>query len=311
MNLRSSTVTIVLLLLCSTCLGQAQRGSSQPLESGEYFITQSWSQETNFKRPYFVRVPKGRAPNEKLPVFIFLHGNGGRAEGAMNGSMRRLSNIAQRYIMVFPDGYERSWNIVSERSKADDKAFMEEIVKQLATYPNVQTDNFSIMGNSNGAALVNQLAIESKLPNIKNYISAVSPLNGFQYDGKNFKIRGKNNEYKKIAEPMPGKRLLNISGTEDPLVPYSGGPSRAIPAKGGKLPFVAAENSTYLWAKQMGYKGKQLSSPTHRIGPLEVFSYLNGAVVHVKVNRQGHGAGGAVRPETLLDFLDGRELFNR
>jgi hypothetical protein len=32
------------------------------------------------------------------------------------------------------------------------------------------------MGSSNGAALVNQIAIETKLIGIKNYISVVSPL---------------------------------------------------------------------------------------------------------------------------------------
>ena len=81
--------------------------------------------------------------------------------------------------MVFPDGYLKSWNIVSERSKADDRSFIETIVTKLCAYDNVQKDNFTIMGNSNGAALVNQLAIECRLPNIRNYVTGVSPLNVF------------------------------------------------------------------------------------------------------------------------------------
>ena len=159
------------------------------------------------------------------------------------------------------------------------------------------------MGISNGAALVNQIAIETKLPNIKNYISAVSPLNGFQHDGKNFKSRGEENNYEVIAKPLSGVRLLNISGTDDPLVPYGGGPSRAIPAKGGKLPFVDAEESIFLWAKKMGYEGKKLGEASKVDGKIEVFSYLDGDVVHFKVNAHGHNATQALREELLLKFL--------
>ena len=49
-------------------------GSAKQLKSGEYFITQSWSQETDYKRPYFVNVPAGE-DKKALPVFIFLHGD--------------------------------------------------------------------------------------------------------------------------------------------------------------------------------------------------------------------------------------------
>lgn len=279
------------------------------LQSGEYFVTQSWSQEQNFKRPYYVNVPTASktkdADQSQLPVLIFLHGNGGNAKEAMRGALRNRSRIASRYIMVFAQGYQESWNIVSERSKADDLAFIESIVKKLATYRNVSADNFSIMGSSNGAALVNQIAIESKLPNIRNYISGVSPLNQWQYDGKQFKAKGDDNNYRVATVPMSGKRLLNISGTEDRLVPYRGGLSRAIPAKDGKLAFVAAEKSTFLWAKVMGHGGEQLVQPTSTDDNIQIFSYLDGDVVHCKVNNQGHGATHEIPEQTLLDFLDG------
>ncbi|MDG2124709.1 MAG: hypothetical protein P8J87_13475, partial [Verrucomicrobiales bacterium] len=85
----------------------------------EFSITQSWSQEKRFERPYYVNTP-GYAGGETLPVLIFLHGNGGNAKGARKGFMRRYPTLAREFITVFPDGYRESWNIVSERSKADD-----------------------------------------------------------------------------------------------------------------------------------------------------------------------------------------------
>jgi polyhydroxybutyrate depolymerase len=277
--------------------------AEEQLTSGEYFVTQSWSQEKDFERAYYVSVPK-RRDQQKLPVFIFLHGNGGNAKGAMNGFLRRHQTMAARYVMVFPGGYARSWNIVSERSKADDRGFIEEIVRKLAAFDNVQPDNFTIMGASNGAALVNQLAIECRLSNIRNYVSSVSPLNIYQHDGQHFKAKGDDNNYQAVVTPMTGKRLMNISGTDDKLVPYRGGPSRVIPAKSGKLAFVNAEESIFRWARQMGYDGDKLSAPTTIDGKLEIFSYLDGDVVHYKVNDEGHGATGQISESILLDFLE-------
>ena len=278
-------------------------GQAGTLESGQYSIRQSWSQETDYPRPYFVNVPEGEA-GQKFPVFIFLHGNGGNAKEVMRILLRNRTKMAAKYVMVFAQGYRESWNIVSERSKADDTAFIESIVRKLASYDNVQNDNFSIMGASNGAALVNQLLIESRLPNIRNYISGVSPLNVWQYDAKQFKSKGADNDYRESANPMTGKRLMNISGTDDALVPYDGGISRHIPAKDGKLGFLGAEESTYVWAKQMGYSGKKLTTPSRAEGQMEVFSYLGGDVVHYKVVGAGHGATHEISEQDLLRFLD-------
>ena len=278
-------------------------GQAGTLESGQYFIRQSWSQETDYPRPYFVNVPEGEA-GQKFPVFIFLHGNGGNAKEVMRILLRNRTKMAAKYVMVFAQGYRESWNIVSERSKADDTAFIESIVRKLASCDNIQNDNFSIMGASNGAALVNQLLIESRLPNIRNYISGVSPLNVWQYDGKQFKSKGADNDYRESANPITGKRLMNISGTDDALVPYDGGISRHIPAKDGKLGFLAAEESTYVWAKQMGYSGKKLTTPSRTEGQMEVFSYLGGDVVHYKVVGAGHGATHEISEQDLLRFLD-------
>ena len=74
--------------------------------------------------------------------------------------------------------------------KSDDLNFIETIVREISRFSNVRSDDFTIMGSSNGAALTNQIAIESDLPNIRNYITGVS-LNVWQYDGRTFKAKGK------------------------------------------------------------------------------------------------------------------------
>lgn len=253
--------TLLLIVIAAVVVGSTpQVATSGELASGEYFITQSWSQEKEFKRPYFVSVPPD-AEQRKLPAFVFLHGNGGNAKGAMNGFRRGHPVLAARYIMVFPDGYLKSWNIVSERSKADDRGFIEAIVERVATYDNVQSDNFTIMGSSNGAALVNQLAIECRLSNIRNYISGVSPLNVFQHDGKNFKAKGDDNNYRAVLTPLAGKRLMNISGTDDRLVPYRGGLSRGIPAKGESSGLSMRKSRFFYGPRQWDTKARNCLAP--------------------------------------------------
>lgn len=279
------------------------KGIGSRLESGKYTIKQSWSQEKNARRPFYVSVPRSQRSQPKHPVFIFLHGNGGNAQAAMNGFKRHRKRIVSEYITVFPQGYRESWNIVSERSKADDLEFIESIVLKLAKFDNVDSNNFTIMGASNGSAMVNQLAIESRLPNIRNYISGVSPLNVFQYDGGQFKAKGERNNYRVAVTPAKGKRLMNISGLRDRLVPYAGGESKVIPAKDGKLAFVAAEESTFVWAKHFGYVGEQLTKPTRMGENVDVFSYLNGDVIHCKVKNEGHGATHGISEDVLLEFL--------
>jgi poly(3-hydroxybutyrate) depolymerase len=194
------------------------------VSTGTYFVQQTWSQEKSYKRPYHVNVPTAsggtKAERRRFPVLIFLHGNGGNAKRALQGWLRNRKKIASQYVLVFAQGYREGWNIVSERSKADDGGFIEAVVESLSMYDNVDPDDFTIMGSSNGAALVNQLMIERELPGVRNYVSSVSQLNVWQHDGKHFKKKGVDNNYESVATPVTGRRLLNISGVDDRLVPY-------------------------------------------------------------------------------------------
>ena len=81
--------------------------------------------------------------------------------------------------------------------------------------------------------------------------------------------------------PEPKRRAVSIAAGET---------SQVIPAQGGKLAFVDAEESIFVWARQMGYKGEKLNEPTAIEGKLEIFSYLDGDVIHYKVVGEGHGA---------------------
>ena len=102
---------LLFLLTIALIVSMHCAAMGEELFSGEYAVTQSWSQEQDFQRPYYVNVPEN-SDGQKLPVFIFLHGNGGNAQEAMRVFSRHRKTIASQYIMVFPQGYRESWNIV-------------------------------------------------------------------------------------------------------------------------------------------------------------------------------------------------------
>ena len=282
-------------------LGSHLVGFALELDSGSYTINQDWSQEQDYERSYFVHVPDSEEP---LPLFISLHCRGGNAERSMRGFIKRYKELSKRYNMVFAQGYLKSWNIVSEPSKAPDREFIEAIVTELAEYSNVKASGSVLMGSSNGAALVNQFAIETKLDHFSHYITVVSQLNAWQHDGTAFKAKGLDNNYTESVVPLKGKCLMNVSGASDKLVPYAGGPSKGIRAKDGKLAFVDAERSAFLWAQHYGYTGEQLSQPSESSDVMETFSYLDGTVTHYKMKTRGHNAGGGLTEAMLLKFLD-------
>ena len=122
-------------LLMILILSGLQDLRAENLRSGEYTISQSWKQERSFERLYVVSVPEGR--KGKRPVVIFLHGGGGNARGAFKGFLRRHRAMAKHYIVICPEGYARGWNIVSERSKADDRGFIEAIIRKVEGCDNV------------------------------------------------------------------------------------------------------------------------------------------------------------------------------
>ena len=74
---------------------------------------------------------------------------------------------------------------------------------------------------------------------------------------RNFRAKGADNNYQVVATPMTGKRLMNISGTTDDLVPYRGGLSKHIPAKDGKLGFVDAEESIFSMGEADGLRRRE------------------------------------------------------
>lgn len=281
------------------CDNKPTWGPCPVLATGTHYIQQSWSQETNYDRSVHLDVPAGNGP---FPLVILLHGNGGNGTGAMN-AFNYLTNNSD-VIRVAPDGYLTSWNVEKENSKAPDAELISEILAYVKSFSNVDTTRISIIGSSNGSAMVNRLLIELPANSFNNAVCIVSPKTELAYNNNNFYYdpTGGNN-YNTVIVPANDRKILAVSGTADPLIPYNGG----VGVLG--YVFLPAQNSAFIWAQLNGYMGAQIPDasgvPHPNNSDLIEYNYLSGDVIHYKLIDGNHGTtgGNADVQDVIVDFL--------
>ena len=267
-----------------------RRANSKNTNVRRFTIRQSWSQEPNgFEREYVVRSPKNDL--HSWPITILFHGNGGSAEPMIRNWDRTLPN----HILVSAQGYEKSWNITKERSKAPDVEFVEMILRDVTShYPQADDSKVSLIGSSNGAGMVYRLLIElDDTYSIQNALAFVSSMTVSQYHDEQFWKRTDEttSNYDQPVEPSGKRRIITIHGSADSVVPYYGG-------RGPGGIHLSAHDTAYVWATVQGYRGDQ--RPDNEGKPcgekLLMYDYPQSGLPHIKVIDGGHGLGPAAAP---------------
>ena len=257
--------------------------------------TQSWSQETAYKRVALIKYPD--SDSQSHPVLILMHGAGGNAYGMINQYMG-----LEDYILVALQGYDNRWNIQTESSKADDLGYIENIINQLKTYSDVDANNISLMGSSNGAAMVNRSMIELPEGTFKNAISLASQLSTDQYRNNAFWGDDNNDgSYDTGYTLSPNLRALSLHGTNDTTIPYDGGTVNWL-----SRTFLEAQQSILNIATGLGYAGAKVNGTTPLTNANIVkYEYLDGDVVHYQFIGGNHGFGGFKNEllEIIRDFI--------
>jgi len=276
----------------------------------EITIVQSWSQETDYARVTQVQVPPTTA-GQKVPMVIDLHGNGGQ------GNLRRLSYLADGAVIVAPSGYERSWNVNNEGSKADDVSFILELISKVAeAHPAADANNVNLIGTSNGAAIIYRLLIATGIDRpFHRVFPMVSSMISVQWrDGSFWKSTDTmSNDYtiQTIPEFSDDFEYYHFHGTNDGTIAYEGkcpGP----PFLGEDVCVIPAQQTDFLFAQAMGYTGSQIpDSDGVEIGEDFVeYSYLDGRVKHFKDIGGTHGStfGNANTKAVLEEVILGHSM---
>ena len=275
-------------------LGQALTNSSNlDIEKSWGQEPQGWTYEMN------LFVPNEIAPADGFPVCILLHGNGGEAVQFIN----EFTQSIPCHILIAPGGYMNSWNICSEESDAPDMEMLDELIASLSPYTNINTTKIRLLGYSNGSALANRVLIENNNPAIDKICSVVSQLSEMQAHNGSFYGPSGDTEasmafcgYDTEQSPITGRHYLNICNTNDPIIPYNGGP--AVGAV-----FIPSKAAIYEVAKSQGYTGPIIDGDGQEINSSGIFeyNYLSGQVVHLRGDA-GHGLNEA-QVDRISDFF--------
>jgi polyhydroxybutyrate depolymerase len=196
-------------------------------------------------RTYKTYLPKDYDPQQKYPLILLLHGRFGTG-----AQFLAYSNIAQladreRFIVVAPDGYRKSWNdgrlrTPAHEAEVDDVKFLRGLLDRMClSYP-IDPAKIYCVGMSNGGFMTLTLAVQmpKRLAAIGVFVASGS----------------ENNPQRSIpAEILP---LIVMNGTEDPLIKWQGGP---ISKRDQEL-VMATPEFLKLYALQGGC-GTEISSP--------------------------------------------------
>lgn len=194
------------------------------------------------ERSYLLKLPHGLDRGQPTPIVFVFHGGGGDGRSMLR--LTRFDAIAERerFVAVFPDGYERNWNDGRARSVSkahaeniDDVGFVDAMIEAIAAEQAIDRRRMYATGMSNGAIFSHFLAAQRA-----DRIAAIAPVVGGI--GVPFAAR---------FAPSAPVGVVIFQGTDDPLTPYAGGGI----ANGRRGEIIGTEEAARRWARVAGCSG--------------------------------------------------------
>ncbi|MBM9575958.1 prolyl oligopeptidase family serine peptidase [Leptospira sp. 201903070] len=183
------------------------------------------------ERTYWIHLPEKKlSPGDKLPLVLGLHGRLGSGKNIMDDSKLNLVSDREGFIVVYPDGIDRSWAdgrgaTPADKQKIDDVRFLEKLIDHISEIYPIAKEKIFIFGHSNGGFMTQRMLIE-KTKRFRAGVSVSSQISEFIL--RNF-------------EPSANVSVAFINGTKDGIVPYYGGYVR----DGGEI--LSVEDSVDRW----------------------------------------------------------------
>lgn len=191
----------------------------------------------NLDRRYLLALPPSFDQQQnQIPLVVFLHGTGGRAEQSEHDYGISSKAGERNFAVVYPEGISRpgrfalrTWNAgnccdYAMQQNINDVEFIRRLILHLQDKYRIDADRVYITGISNGAMMAYRLACE-----IPDMIAAIAPVSGPMMVSKPCST----------AKKVP---VLHIHSELDNKIPFNGG-------KGiGGYTFQSADSSLKIWA---------------------------------------------------------------
>ncbi|HVM75767.1 MAG TPA: PHB depolymerase family esterase [Candidatus Saccharimonadales bacterium] len=164
------------------------------------------------ERTYTFHVGSGYDGTHAVPLVLALHGRLGQGSGQERLSHFDKLSDEHGFIVVYPDGLDRSWAdgrgaVPSDRKGVDDVKFLSNLIGKFEAGYKIDPSRVYAMGMSNGGFMTARLACQ-----MSNRIAGVAIVAASLSDA-----------VAESCKPAVPISVLILQGTDDPLVAFTGG----------------------------------------------------------------------------------------
>ena len=164
-------------------------------------------------REYIVYIPENYNHNTPNSIVFVFHGFGGSNTFTMNSTGFNEIAEQENFIVVYPQGslilnLLSHWNVggFTSSSNTDDVAFVDYMISSLSEIYNINSERIYATGMSNGGFMSFLLACQ-----LSNKVAAIASVTGSM-----------TTQTLNECNPQREVPILQIHGTNDPVVPYNG-----------------------------------------------------------------------------------------
>jgi polyhydroxybutyrate depolymerase len=260
---RGLVITVLAILLPACAVAAGTFWAVGPSQSCRYSAQGSaqpgWSARTvvssGLERCYHLYVPRGYDPSERVPVVLSLHGF--LSNPNSHGQISLWHKLADRegFLVVYPEGtsFPQRWNAHNHWTTAgvDDVQLLLDILDDVSAVAAADRSRVYVNGLSNGGGMTVRIGCEAA-----DKVAAIGTVAGAVVDMESCSP----------SRPVP---LMAFHGTDDPIVPYEGGPLRGeVLQQGAGLTgappaLLGAEDWVATWAVRNGCARSPQAIPPH------------------------------------------------
>lgn len=240
-----------------------------------------------YDRHYIVHIPPAEKLLKPVPLLFNLHGGGGTAKGTAKLTFGRFNDLADRdgFIVVYPNAIDKNWNdgrtledVNAWKENIDDVGFITAIVDEMKQKYQIDTTRIFTTGMSNGGFMSSRLLCDA----------------ADIFRGGAILTASLSKDYLPLCNPQKPVAVMVMNGTDDPLVPYDGGPVKVFRKTRGDI--VSTDDYVRFWKEKNSCttikNTVQLPDIADDGTTVSVEEYgdcdTQGALVLYKVNGGGH-----------------------
>jgi polyhydroxybutyrate depolymerase len=259
MRLTFAITSLLLVLGAIDARGQGTTAASCDLPRASGVSSQQITSGQR-QRGYRLFVPPGYDGHVRMPLVLDLHGSGGSSAGQARTSGFEDVAASERFLVATLDAEGARWNVPVQDGRADDVAYVADVIAHVATLACLDDTRVYATGFSGGARMTSLLGCT-----LGSRLAAIAPVSGLRFA----------EQCTRAGRPVP---VLTFHGLADPQNTYDG--------------HVAGRNNEWVesvpealagWARHNGCKGDAiLDDPP---GPLSTMRYDGCGDAEVRIIR--------------------------